>query len=112
MPREPFLPTPEPRDFAEALGVEPVEVEGEAQELDLTEVVGEPLRFSFHVVERSIRLRWGHVDLYREGATRLRIVESPGRTGLYVDFETGPMTGTLRIEVFPEVTVDDVLLLS
>ncbi len=112
MPREPFMLTPEPRDFAEALGVEPVEVEVEAQELDLTEVVGEPLKFSFHAVERSIRLRWGRVDIYREGATRLRIVESPGRTGLYVDFATDTMTGTLRIEVFPEVSVDDELLFT
>ncbi|MFZ4298543.1 hypothetical protein ACOZE3_11620 [Streptomyces cinereoruber] len=111
MPREPFV-TPDPRAFAESLGVEPVETGEGVLELDLTEVTGEPLFFGFSPLGGSVRLRWGRVDLHREGATLLRIVESPGGTGLSVDFATGTTTGTLRVEVFPRVAVRDELLLS
>ncbi|MFC7928628.1 hypothetical protein [Streptomyces cinereoruber] len=111
MPREPFV-TPEPRAFTESLGVEPVETGEGVLELDLTEVTGEPLRLDFNPLGGSVRLRRDGLDLYREGATHLRIVEAPGRTALSVDFATGTTTGTLRIEVFPRVAVRDELLLS
>ncbi|MFI1974587.1 hypothetical protein [Streptomyces wedmorensis] len=107
---------PDPQSFVESLGVSPTEAEGAALEIDLTEIVGESLRFSFSPVGRSIRLLWnresGPVDIFREGAKRLWIEESDGETSLCTEFAMGPTKGTLRLVVFPRLSVKDELLFS
>ncbi|MFD7572753.1 hypothetical protein ACFV6U_19835 [Streptomyces sp. NPDC059810] len=105
---------PDPQRFAESLGVDPTETEGAALEIDLTEIVGESLRFSFSPVERSIRLLWnresGPIDIFREGAQRLWIDESDGETSLCTEFVMGSTKGTLRLVVFPHLRLKDELL--
>jgi hypothetical protein len=50
------------------------------------------------------------ITLFREEASRLSIHDGPGGTGLAVDFASGSLSGQLRIEIWPAVSVDDRLL--
>ncbi|WP_426403868.1 hypothetical protein ACN9M0_17495 [Streptomyces sp. R-07] len=107
---------PDLRRFTESLGVDPVETESDTQEIDLTDVTGESLRFSFSPAGRSIRLLWiresGTVDIFREGATRLWIEEQDKETILCTEFAMGSTKGTLRLRVFPNLQLKDELLFS
>lgn len=103
--------------FAESIGMEPRESEGDSFEIDLTPVTGEEIRFSFSITGRSIRLIWKRsngscVDIFREGATRLWIQEQGRETSLCTDFSLGSLHGTLRLCVFPVLDLRDELLIS
>ncbi|WP_086831542.1 hypothetical protein [Streptomyces sp. NRRL B-24572] len=115
MTKEAFS-VPDLHRFAESLGVDPVEIEADTQEIDLEDVTGESLRFSFSTAGRSIRLLWtresGTVDIFREGATRLWIEEGGRETILCTEFATGSIKGSLRLRVFPHIELKDELLFS
>ncbi|UOT04245.1 hypothetical protein MPY17_00220 [Rhodococcus opacus] len=64
---------------------------------------------------RSIRLRFSvlsHLvfDLFREGATRLRLTETDGSLVIAIEFEAGEIAGTLHISVGSTINVKDSLL--
>jgi len=65
---------------------------------------------------RSIRLRFSvllHLvfDLFREGATRLRLAETYGSLVIAIEFEAGEIAGTLYINVGGTINIKDSLLL-
>ncbi|MFI5628495.1 hypothetical protein ACIA8E_03710 [Streptomyces sp. NPDC051664] len=110
--------TPDPRDFVNALGVEP-EITGDTQwTLKLFDVTSEDLTFSFDSVGQSVSVSWctstgrDILKLFREGATLLRIVEEGGETQLVTEFETQDTAGELRVCIFPEVSITDNSLFS
>lgn len=108
--------TPEPIDFLETFGVEPILIDEDVFEIDLSDVAEEPVRITFNPMARSVRLVWNKggesiVDIFREGASRLRIEENGGESRLCVDFSLGGAAGTLYLTVFPTLRVSDELLL-
>ncbi|MEU1943549.1 hypothetical protein ACFW95_06225 [Streptomyces sp. NPDC059474] len=110
--------TPDPLDIFSALGVE-AEVTGETQRtLKLEDVTGEDITFSYDASGRSVRLAWCNhlgrrvVNIFREGATLLRVNEEGGRTELVTEFKTTDTMGVLRFQVFPHVEVAEESLFS
>ncbi|MFG2628624.1 hypothetical protein [Streptomyces sp. NPDC048473] len=110
--------TPDPQEVVNALGVEP-EITGETQRtVNLVDVTGEDLAFSYDAVGQSVAVRWcapsGKVmlNLFREGAILLRVQEGDGGTQLIVEFETRDTAGELRLQVFPEVSITETSLFS
>lgn len=110
--------TPDPQEIVNALGVEP-EATGKTQRIiNLADVTGEDLIFSYDAVGQSVAVRWcapsGKVilNLFREGARLFRVEEWNGRTQLVVKFETGDTVGEFRLQVFPEVSIAETSLLS
>ncbi|WP_413801435.1 hypothetical protein [Streptomyces iranensis] len=105
--------TPDPLEFSSALGVE-AEVTGETQRtLKLEDVTGEDITFSYDANGRSVRLAWrnpsgrGVVNIFREGATLLRVNDEGGRTELVTEFRTVDTVGVLRLQVFPHAEVTE-----
>ncbi|MCM2411182.1 hypothetical protein [Streptomyces sp. RKAG290] len=110
--------TPDPQEIVNALGVEP-DITGETQRtVNLVDVTGEDLTFSYDAVGQSVTVRWctpsGKVllNMFREGAILLRVQEGDGETRLVVKFETGDTSGELRVQVFPEVSITETSLFS
>jgi hypothetical protein len=50
------------------------------------------------------------LDVFREGATRLRVVSGQSETSLLIDFTTDSLAGRLKLQVFPVVRITDQLL--
>ncbi|MGW1291788.1 hypothetical protein [Streptomyces sp. NPDC002533] len=110
--------TPDPQDLINALGVEP-EITGETQmTLVLFDVTGEDLTFSYNTVGQSVSVHWNaksgdpKLKLFREGATLLRIQEGHGGTAIVIEFATQETTGSLELQIFPNVSVTETSLLS
>ncbi|MFJ5865641.1 hypothetical protein ACIQEY_14645 [Streptomyces parvus] len=110
--------TPDPQDLVNALGVEP-EITGEAQmTLTLLDITNEDLTFSYNLIGQSVSVRWNaksgglKLQLFREGATLLRIQEGDGVTGLAVEFATQDTMGVLELQIFPNVSVMETSLLT
>ncbi|GFM99380.1 hypothetical protein Sfulv_41910 [Streptomyces fulvorobeus] len=86
--------------------------------MNLVDVTGEDLAFSYDAVGQSVNVRWctpsGKVmlHLFREGATLLRVDEGDDKTQLVVDFRTGDTAGELRLQVFPEVSISETSFFS
>ncbi|MBW5481790.1 hypothetical protein [Streptomyces bambusae] len=105
--------TPEPQQFPEVFGVAPIAVGDYQRKLDFSEVVDGELEFSYDVVGRSIAVSWhptaggGHFSTFREGATLLRIVDSPESSKLVMEFSTQDTVGNLEVQIFPHVSISE-----
>jgi hypothetical protein len=114
MTNEPFS-VPDSQEFIDNFGVSPTVIDVDAVELDLSEIVGERLRFSFSPAGRSVRLQWTvakgcGIDVFREGAYRLRISVEEQSVFLVTDFMTESLAGRMRLQVLPSVNLEDELL--
>ncbi|WP_353944297.1 hypothetical protein ABII15_23685 [Streptomyces sp. HUAS MG91] len=106
-------------EFLEEIGVEPVRRDaGDTLELNLSEVTGESLFLTTSETGRSVRIKWGEekgewaVDIFREGATCMRIDSQHNRTSILIDFSLGATKGELKLQIFPRVAISDQQLFS
>ncbi|TYB43957.1 hypothetical protein [Actinomadura chibensis] len=110
---------PEDAEILDVLGVEP---ELSASE-EMTRIVrlpggeGESLTLSYDIPGRSVRLQLQRqqellLDLFREGAERLRLRSDAKSTAIEVDFQTESTRGTLDIQVRPAILIKDRTLLA
>ena len=113
------MEVPEDRYFIEAFGATPVPDGANEFARRVALPVGDDdvLTFSYDVVARSVRYKWvrggkTNLEVFREGATVVAIRESVGSTSLVVTFDVGVLAGELRIEIFPEISIQDELLFS
>lgn len=109
---------PDAQELVEALGVEPQYLEfEEVAVLNLSEICGEDLTFSYSAMGRSVRLSWrkeerSHMNIYREGATRLHVGTEDQSTSIDVHYGFADAEGLLKVQIFPYVKVEDRLLFS
>ncbi|MDX6348180.1 MAG: hypothetical protein QOF84_2970 [Streptomyces sp.] len=109
--------TPDELEIIEKLGVAPEESEeGLVQTIRLDTERGS-LLLSYSLTGRSIRFLWNLganplVEIFREGATLIRLISESERTYFLIDFETGGSTARLEIGISPIVFINDNLLLS
>jgi hypothetical protein len=108
---------PDDDEFIEAFGVAPeaIDSSGTSKMLSLDTGAGDGIHFTFDAPGRSVALKWYRqracmITLFREEASRLSVYDGPGGTGLAVEFASGSLSGQLRIEIWPAVSVDDRLL--
>lgn len=105
-------------EILEVMGAEP---EQEADEpttrvVDVEAGTGERVVLSYDIPGESVRCRWRRgsevvLDVFREGATLLRVESRDGADYFVVDFETDSLAGQLIVRVHPDVYVKDALLL-
>lgn len=115
--REFIVPTDE--EVLDALGVEP-----EPSELDATIRIvriphgaDEVITLSYDSPGGSVRLQLHRqqrllLDIFREGAERLRIDSGSGSTLVTVDFRTESTVGRLEVQIEPDVVVRENSLLA
>ncbi|WP_328620368.1 hypothetical protein [Streptomyces sp. NBC_00354] len=109
--------TPDPQDFVNTFGVEPVITDETVRTLSFFDVTGEKLDFSYDAIGRSVSLTWhpagGKIAVrnFREGATLLRIIDRPDASRIVVDFSTQDTIGQLDIQIFPRVEISERTLL-
>lgn len=109
--------TPDPQDFVNAFGVEPVITGETIRTIRFFDVTGEDLVFSYDSIGRSVSLTWqperGKIAVrsFREGATLLRIIDQPDASKMVVDFSTEDTVGRLDIQIFPCVEISERTLL-
>ncbi|MFE2426581.1 hypothetical protein ACFXJ5_07480 [Streptomyces sp. NPDC059373] len=109
--------TPEEIEIIEKLGVAPEESEeGLLQTIHL-DTEGGSLLLSYSLTGRSVRFLWKLganqlVEIFREGATRIRLISESERTYFLIDFEMSGSTARLEIGIYPFVSINDNLLLS
>lgn len=110
---------PDPRDFEEEFGVEVASDPNEAVHvIDFKEVAGEDLSFSYSTVQGSVRVQLRDsdqvavVDIFREGATQLRIASGGGESSLVIEFGDRDSSGELKIQIFPRIKITDRLLFT
>lgn len=110
---------PEDAEVLDVLGVEPELSDSE----ETTRIIridggaGERLTLSYDVLGRSVRLRLQRqqgllLDLFREGAERLRLRSDAESTAIEIDFQTESTRGTLDIQVHPSILIKDRCLLA
>ncbi|MDT8910045.1 hypothetical protein [Amycolatopsis sp. PS_44_ISF1] len=111
------LVVPSALEVLEIIGVEPVAPESGStvQVLDLDGNEENSVRFSYDVVEGSIRIigkSGGRVliDLFREGAVFIRFRREGDNISIEADFETDSLGGTITLKVTPELQVTDKML--
>ncbi|MEV0675508.1 hypothetical protein AB0I60_03190 [Actinosynnema sp. NPDC050436] len=110
------IPVPSTRDLTDAFGVAPVLLdEGEATYLLEVTSGDAELRFSYDVVERSVRATISRgaanlVDLFYEGLDGISLITENSVTGLSV-WLTGPdHTTRLTVTVFPTMHIHSQVL--
>ncbi|MGW3679430.1 hypothetical protein [Streptomyces prasinus] len=114
MYREFFVP--EDEEVYEAVGEWPDSDENGARILTLRDTSGQSLAFSYHALERSVRVRRVNnqgvdvMDIYREGATRLSFTSTKSTKNILIDFHMGECAGVLDIQAAPQLAVRDRLL--
>jgi hypothetical protein len=108
---------PDDDEFIEALGVAPeaIDFSGTSRVLSLDTEAGDAIRLTFDAPGRSFALRWDRqgacmITLFREEAARLSVHGGPEGTWLTVDFASESLSGQLRIQIWPAVSVEDRLL--
>lgn len=102
-----------------ALGIEP-ESSGTEVATRIVKIGDESddlLILSYDVPGRSIRLQWKRsrrllLDVFREGATLMRIHSNTESTSILIDFRTGQSSGRLDIQMWPEMVVKERDLLT
>ncbi|GGU71347.1 hypothetical protein GCM10010211_41170 [Streptomyces albospinus] len=107
---------PDPDSFTEEFGAAVVrDSEDDVYLIDFAEVTGQDLTFSYNVTAGSVRVQLRDaqdvvVDVFREGATRLRIASDKTQSSLMVDFDAGEFCGSLCVQIFPRAKITDRLL--
>ncbi|MFJ9178852.1 hypothetical protein [Streptomyces sp. NPDC102360] len=100
-------------EFLEELGVEPTRSDdGDTFTLNLSETTGEPLSLTASEAARSVRIIWDTgrsrtIDIYREGATYMRLSSRDSRTVIVIGFSLGGTQGELKLQVFPHIEISD-----
>ncbi|MFJ9948802.1 hypothetical protein [Kitasatospora sp. NPDC091207] len=104
--------------FLEALGEEPTSPDAADSSRTITLESGADDRvvFSFDVPGTSVRIQWLRksktvLDLFREGATLVRLESDRGNQLITVSFHTDSLAGDLSIQIWPEVAITDRLLM-
>ncbi|WP_370419474.1 hypothetical protein AB8O64_14005 [Streptomyces sp. QH1-20] len=107
---------PEAVDVLSAIGVLPeTQEDSETRVIRIVDSSGGEISFSYDSMERSVRVVWQRgreviVDLFREGATSVDIRSEAGITYFLVEFQDEGWYGTLKIQVFPILSLKDTLL--
>ncbi|MFJ6699317.1 hypothetical protein ACIQM4_24990 [Streptomyces sp. NPDC091272] len=110
--------TPEQQEFLDTFGEWPVVIEGNVHQVTLYDEKRETLVLSFDPLGQSIRIRWTDsdgrelLDVFREGATHLRITNAPGSAGLVAQFKLEEQIGEMHIQVFPGISIRDQMLFA
>jgi hypothetical protein len=107
---------PEYHEFMDSIGVGPELVEGEQAQRLILESSGELMIITFDVPGRSIHCRWSSgsrvlMEVFHEGAVRLRLGRSAGTATIDVDIETDSSAGRLTLITSPEFGLRDRILL-
>ena len=108
--------TPDDEEVYDTFGEWPDSDENGTRILTFQDTSGQSLVFSYHVLERSVRVRWMNneevtlVDIYRECATRLSF--SPGKStrNILIEFDMGECAGVMDIQIAPHFAIEDRLL--
>jgi hypothetical protein len=109
---------PAEQEILEELGVQPTTVaDAETARRFEVAIAGDVLDFTYDVHGRSIQCSWSRGDslllaIFREGATHFTVYSGQGETHLRIEFETDSLQGRLDIRVFPDIGIDDSLLLA
>jgi hypothetical protein len=105
--------------WLDAFGVLPQteEVSGDeyVRELRISTHVAEELHVTWDITHDSVRVRHRRadvvvVDLYREQATLLRAERNGTTTALVMEYSTSDAVGRIRVQVAPEVVIEDKFL--
>jgi hypothetical protein len=109
---------PEDTELLEAFGVasEADDAEDSTRVLHITGESDEEIVLSYNIPGRSINLRYSRagvniVEIFREGATRFSVGNKDHRTSILLTFESGSLTGEIRVQVWPNIHIEDRLLL-
>ncbi|MFC4069983.1 hypothetical protein [Actinoplanes subglobosus] len=115
----PGLKVADDATWLEVFGVVPQteEVSGDeyVRELRISTDVAEELHITWDVTDDSVRVRHRKaagvvVDLYREQATLLRAESKGTTTALVMEYGTSDAAGCVRVQVTPEVVIEDKFL--
>ncbi|MEV5439515.1 hypothetical protein AB0K80_26400 [Streptomyces sp. NPDC052682] len=108
---------PDDAEVLEAFGVESEATDGveSTRSLRLAAGVDDEVCLTYDIPARSIHLQWFRkgvcvLDVSREEAVRLSVNSSEGVTALALAFESASLSGELRIQVWPTVSISDRLL--
>ncbi|GGP31353.1 hypothetical protein GCM10018980_65220 [Streptomyces capoamus] len=107
---------PDDEEILDLIGEWPDTVDSGARLLTWQGSEGDSLTFSYDTLSRSVRARWTSgngdelLDLYREGATRLRVSSTASATYISVEFHMGECAGEVVIQASPKLSVQDRLL--
>ncbi|WP_247694538.1 hypothetical protein [Streptomyces sp. B93] len=105
--------TPDDEEVYEATGEWPDSDESGARVLNLRDLSGQSLIFSYDSLARSVRIRWTDhqgtevLDCFRESATRLSFTSGSSSKHISIDFNMGECTGTMEIQLTPILSVRD-----
>jgi hypothetical protein len=114
--RVPRLEAADDASWLDAVGIVPQteEISGDdyVRELRIPTGVAEELHITWDVTDDSVRIRHRRadkvlVDLFREQATRLRIEKAEDTTALVLEYGSTDGAGRTRIQVSPEVVIED-----
>lgn len=110
---------PSDDEISAALGIEPESSEAEVatRTVKIGDEADDLLILSYDVPGRSIRLQWKRsrrllLDVFREGATLMRIHSNAASIAISIDFRTGQMSGRLDIQMQPEIVIRERDLLT
>ncbi|TJZ50101.1 hypothetical protein FCH28_22530 [Streptomyces piniterrae] len=83
--------------------------------VDFNDATGEDLTFSYSPTGASVRVQLRDaqetvLDIFREGATRLRIESNQEHSSVLIDFNDGVTSGMLTIQIFPRIRITDKML--
>ncbi|MER6845630.1 hypothetical protein [Streptomyces platensis] len=83
--------------------------------IDFKEVTGKDLTFSYSPTDASVRVRLcdnqeAVVDIFREGAIRLRIESKEENSSIIAEFNDGMTSGALAVQIFPRIKITDRML--
>jgi hypothetical protein len=101
--------------FGVLLRTEEISGDGYVRELLIPAGVAEELHVTWDVTDNSVRVRHRRVasivvDLYREGAALLAVERNGSVTALVMEYRLADAVGRTRIQVTPEVVIEDKFL--
>jgi hypothetical protein len=106
---------PEYHEFLDILGITPDTIDEHGAGRLTFQTDTETLAVTFDPLGRSFHCRWSRhsavvVEIFREGATRLRLRTAGNENYIAVDFETDSEQGYIELQVSPVFTLRDQLL--
>ncbi|MGW4412198.1 hypothetical protein ACWEJ6_49945 [Nonomuraea sp. NPDC004702] len=108
---------PDDAEILDAFGVASAAVDGVewTRSLHLRSGVEDEVHLIYDIPGRSIRLQWYRqeiclLDVFREEAARLSVVSDKGVTALSLAFASDSLSGELRIQIWPTLSISDRLL--
>ncbi|GAA4039132.1 hypothetical protein [Streptomyces shaanxiensis] len=110
---------PDDQEILETIGEWPgTEEESGARHLTLQGEENESITFSYDALARSVRVRWKNrsgeeiIDVFREGATCMKVHSDKSTTHISLDFHMGECSGRMEIRLFPSFAIKDHLLFT